>query len=118
VKEVFGGVRQVTIRSRDMALSRAFYSERLGFAVMDEEEGRHVRVNLGTFRLRIEGPSPAGTAGGHGTTLTFRVENLSRTATELVNRGIGFEAGTSAGGEDYLETFDPDGYRLVFTERL
>jgi catechol 2,3-dioxygenase-like lactoylglutathione lyase family enzyme len=117
MREVFGGARVVTFVTKDLARARAFYVESLGFAVVDEVEGRSVTVNLGTFRLCIERNDDARRARGGGAKLTFRVKDVSRTARELDARGVGYESFTGARGSDYLETSDPDGYRLVFTER-
>lgn len=118
MREVYGGVRQFTIRSRDLALARAFYVDRLGFGVLDEQPGVYVRVNLGTFRLRIEAPGAEGPSRGRGSAFTFRVPDLRRTGEELTTRAVAFETYSSPATGDVLETCDPDGFRLVFVERL
>lgn len=118
MREVFGGVRLVTFAVDDLARSRDFYVGRLGFALMAEDPGRHALVNAGTFRLRLEPPSPGVRPGGPGTVLTFRVKHLGRTAQELQERGVAHECFGNAATGDYLEVRDPDGYRLRFTERL
>ena len=117
-QDLRSGVRQITIRTADLAASRAFYADRLGFSLLEEEQGRYAQLNLGTFRLRLEVPGADGPSSGRGTTLTFTVKNLARTGEELAARGIGYEARTSVRTGDYLETTDPDGYRIVFAERL
>ena len=118
MKEVYGGVRQVTLTAADLTSSRAFYADRLGFSVIDEEPGRFVRINLGTFRLRIVGPGPDGPTRPGTLTFTFRVAHLRRTAEELERRSVGFESESMRNGTDQLITHDPDGVRLVFVERL
>ena len=106
MREVFGGVRQVTFACRDLAAARAFYVDRLGFAVLEEEPERRVLVNVGTFRMRLEKAAEDPVPDAGTTTLTFRVKNLARTAGELDARGIGYEAGTSARSGDFLQTYD------------
>lgn len=118
MREVYGGVREVTLPAVDPQASRAFYVDRLGFAVVDEPASGGVRVNLGTFRLRITGPGPDGPLRGGAPTLTFRVANLRRTALELTSRGVGFDAVPRKDGADTLVVTDPDGVRLLFVERI
>lgn len=118
MREVFGGARIVTFTTGNLARSRAFWVDRLGFAVVNEEPDRFVTVNVGTFRLRLERADDAHPAKGGGAALTFRVRNVAKTARELDARGVGYESFTGPRSGDYLETSDPDGYRIVFTERL
>jgi len=118
MREVYGGARIVTFVTRNLAKSRAFWVDRLGFSVLKEEADRFVMVNAGTFRLcidRADGPHPA---KGGGAALTFRVRNVAKTAKELDARGVAYESFTGPRIGDYLETSDPDGYRIVFAERL
>jgi len=116
LKEVFGGVRVVTFVVRNVAKSRAFYVDRLGFAVV-EEKPEFVTVNVGTFRLCLDRADDAHPAKGGGAALIFKVKNVARTAKELDGKGVAYEEFTGARVGDYLETSDPDGYRLIFTER-
>jgi catechol 2,3-dioxygenase-like lactoylglutathione lyase family enzyme len=118
VREVLGGVRVVTFTTRNLSRARAFYVDRLGFAVVKEEVDRFVMVNVGTFRLCIDRADDAHPAKGGGATLIFRVRNVAKTAKELDGKDVPYEQFTGARVGDYLEVADPDGYRLVFTERL
>ena len=118
MKEVYGGVRIVSFTTRNLARARAFYVDKLGLAVVKEEPKHFVMVNAGTFRLCIDRADDANPAKGGGARLIFRVRNVAKTAKELDERGIGYETFTGARVGDYLETSDPDGYKLVFTERL
>lgn len=118
MKEVFGGVRIVTYSVRDLARARAFYVDQLGFAVVKEEPGVFAMVNVGTFRLCLDQADGVHPAKGGGAALLFRVRNLAKTAKELDKRGIGYDTFTGARIGDWLETHDPDGYRIVFAERL
>jgi len=118
VREVFGGARIVTFTTRNLAKARAFYADRLGFAVMDEKADHYVMFNVGTFRLCIDRADDAHPAKGGGASVIFRVRNLAKTAKELDAKDVAYESFTGARIGDYLETSDPDGYRIVFTERL
>jgi catechol 2,3-dioxygenase-like lactoylglutathione lyase family enzyme len=118
VREVYGGARIVTFVTRNLAKSRAFWVDRLGFAVLREEPDRFVMINAGTIRLCIDRADDAHKAKGGGASLLFRVRNLAKTAKELDARGVGYETFTGARVGDWLETSDPDGYRIVFAERL
>ena len=118
MREVYGGARIVSFVTRNLKKSRSFYVDTLGFAVVKEEPDRFVMVNAGTFRLCIDRADEAHPAKGGGAALTFRVRNLAKTAKELDTRGVGYETFTGSRIGDYLETSDPDGYRLVFAERL
>ena len=118
MREVYGGVRIVTFTTRNLARSRAFYVERLGLAVVREEADKYVMVNAGTFRLCIDTADAAHPAKGGGASLLFRVRNVAKTAKELEERGVAYEAFTGQRVGDFLEAADPDGYRLVFAERL
>ena len=118
MKEVYGGVRIVTFTTKDLARARAFYVDRLGLAVVSEKADHFVMVNAGTFRLCIDQADAAHPAKGGGASLLFRVKNVAKTGKELEARGVPFEAFTGARVGDYLEASDPDGYRLVFAERL
>ena len=117
MREVYGGVRVVTFATRNLAAARAFYVDQLGFAVMKEEADRSVMINAGTFRLCLDRADSPRTKVG-GASLLFRVRNVAKTAKELESRGVGYETFTGARVGDYLETSDPDGYKLVFAERL
>lgn len=118
MREVYGGARIVTFVTRNLTRSRAFWVDRLGFSVLKEEKDRFVMVNAGTFRLCIDRADGAHPAKGGGASLLFRVRNLAKTAKELDARGVGYETFTGPRVGDYLETSDPDGYRIVFAERL
>jgi catechol 2,3-dioxygenase-like lactoylglutathione lyase family enzyme len=118
MREVYGGARIVTFVTKNLARSRAFWVDRLGFSVLKEEPDRFVMVNAGTIRLCIDRADHAHPAKGGGASLLFKVKNLAKTAKELDARGVGYETFTGARVGDYLETSDPDGYRIVFAERL
>lgn len=119
MKEVLGGARVVVLRVRSLARARRFWSDRLGFSVMKTEPGRAVVLNLGNFRLRLE--QAAGEVRpfrGASAAIVFRVRNLARTAKELDDRGVAYEEHSGPHDGSWLESGDPDGWRIVFTERL
>lgn len=116
MKEVFGGARVVVLPVRSLARSRRWWSERMGFSVLRDDAPRSVVLNLGNFRLRLE-PATDAQRGG-GAAVVFRVRSLERTAKELDERGVAYEEHVSPKDGSWLETGDPDGWRVVFTERL
>lgn len=122
MKEVLGGARTIVLSVRNLAKSRAFWVDRLGFRAMKEEPDRFVQLNLGNFRLRLESADdvrrPRGTGTGAGTAIVFQVRSLPKTAKELEERGVAFEELDLPRDGASLVTGDPDGHRVVFRERL
>lgn len=116
MREVFGGLRVVSFPVRSVARARRFYVERLGFRLLKEETGRFSMVNLGSVRLCLDVIRESRPRGG--ATLIFQTRQLARTAKELDERKVAYEENTGPRVGDYLEVFDPDGNRIVFTERL
>ena len=117
MKEVFGGARVVVLVVRNLGRSRKYWADRLGFSVLKEEAGRAVVLNLGNFRLRLEQAEEVRPFRGSGASVVFRVRNLARTAGELDQRGVAYEEHQLPREGAWLESGDPDGYRVVFTER-
>lgn len=117
MKEVFGGARAVVLTVRSLARSRKWWVERLGFSVVEERPGRCV-VNLGNFRLRLEQADDARPFRGAGAAVVFRVRSLERTARELDERGVAYEEHRGPREGAWLETGDPDGWRVAFVERV
>ncbi|MCE9638253.1 MAG: VOC family protein [Planctomycetes bacterium] len=122
MKEVFGGARTIVLSVRNLAKSRAFWVDRLGFRAMKEEPDRFVQLNLGNFRLRLESADdvrrPRGTGTGTGTAIVFQVRSLPKTAKELEDRGVAFEELDLPRDGASLVTGDPDGHRVIFRERV
>lgn len=118
MKEVFGGARTIVLSVRNLARSRAFWVDRLGFRAMKEEPGRFVQLNLGNFRLRLEGADDVRRPRGSGTAIVFQVRSLPKTAKELEERGVAYEELDLPRDGASLVTGDPDGHRVVFRERV
>ena len=118
MREVYGGARIVTFVTRDLARAREFYVDRLGLAVVGEEPGRFVMVNAGNFRLCIDAADDAHPPRGGGASIQLRVRHLGRTPSAHEERGVAYECHTGQRVGDYLEAHDPDGYRIVFVERV
>jgi catechol 2,3-dioxygenase-like lactoylglutathione lyase family enzyme len=116
MREVFGGVRVVALPVRSVARARRFYVERLGFRLLQEEAGRFAMVNLGSVRLCLDVERETERRGT--ARLIFQSRSLGRTARELDDRGVAYEQHTGPRAGDYLEVGDPDGNRIVFTERI
>lgn len=77
-----------TLPVSDMARARAFYVDRLGFSVLDEDEQMGVLLGSGASRITLY-PT---TAGGAGHTLgTWIVADLDAEVADLRGRGITFD---------------------------
>lgn len=118
LKEVQGGVRIVTFIVSDLAKAREFYVGKLGLLVEREEPGRFFMVNVGSFRLCIDKADANAPARGGGSTLIFMVRSLGAAEKELAGHGIKAEKKKGPRAGEYLEVSDPEGYVLVFTEKI
>jgi catechol 2,3-dioxygenase-like lactoylglutathione lyase family enzyme len=121
-----GPTRQASaaLRVRDVAASRSYYVERLGFAAGPDVPGRDVAFVIDTDGdvLLLVGPA-AGDVGdllapGHwavkaGDRLLLRSEDLDALRTALSARGLApADPVETAWGDRTLELVDPDGYHL------
>lgn len=77
-----------TLPVSDMARAKAFYVDRLGFSVLDEDEQMGVLLGSGPSRITLY-PT---TAGGADHTLgTWIVADLDAEVADLRGRGVTFE---------------------------
>jgi catechol 2,3-dioxygenase-like lactoylglutathione lyase family enzyme len=112
-----GEARIVTCIVKDLAAARAFYVDQLGLSIQQEQPGEFVMVNLGAIQLCIDAESKDQPARGGGSTLIFQVDDVGQTANELDRKKVRYSRNQAPRGED-LEAKDPEGYTLVFTQRV
>ena len=112
-----GEARIVTFIVKDLAVARSFYVDQLGFGVQQERSGEFVMVSLGAVQLCIDVESKDQPARGGGSTLIFDIDDVGQTAKELDRKKVRYSR-NQAPGREYLEAKDPEGYTLVFTQRV
>jgi glyoxylase I family protein len=112
----FHGVRYQT---GDVARSRDFYTQQLGFKLEHEQLPDFAAVSLGTLKILLSGngasgsrPMPNGQMQEPGgwNRVVLRVENLASCIEELRQAGVQFrnEMETGPGGKQ-IQIEDPDG---------
>lgn len=99
---------------KDLEREREFYVDRLGFPVEEDQPGSFVMLRAGSTKLCIDKGKEREPALGGGASLFFKVKDIDTTAKELQNRGVSFKRT----GDEYLEVWDPEGYKLLFTRSL
>lgn len=97
----------------DLDRSRRFYVERLGLAVLMQEEG-YLRVGGGDgFHLGLE-ERDTDRVGAAGIEIVIRVSDVDAAYRRLVGDGVEFDAAPAdmPWGARHAWLRDPDGYRL------
>jgi catechol 2,3-dioxygenase-like lactoylglutathione lyase family enzyme len=108
----------LTLSTRDLGRARSFYSSKLGFPVVDDEEGQFFVVDAGGVRLhvdrtlvrsaRLENAEPR---------LVFHTGDLQTRCLELRDAGVSVEGPLAQSGRIYAQLADPDGHPIVILEQ-
>lgn len=117
-KDVSGGAQVATFVVKDLKQARKFYVDRLGLTIDREEQGRYVMVHAGSLLLCIDLEDSENKARGGGASVLFHANNLDRIAKGLDGRGVAYERHSRNRGNGYIEVRDPEGYKLIFAEKL
>jgi catechol 2,3-dioxygenase-like lactoylglutathione lyase family enzyme len=105
----------VTIYAKDLAASRHFYVDVLGFDVIREKSGDFFQIDLAGTPLCVDHD----TRGGHRNNIGLQVSDLEATAALLKRRGLEPRAGVNeTSRESWLEIADPDGNGVIFLTRV
>lgn len=102
----------LTVTARDLERSRAFYTQKLGFAIVDEGERSFV-LDAGGVRLQVAadgGRSPLDAAEPR---LVFRTTALSQRCLRLRDLGVSVEGPVRG----RAELSDPDGHPITLCEQ-
>jgi catechol 2,3-dioxygenase-like lactoylglutathione lyase family enzyme len=110
-------LKGLTLTSRDLLKSRAFYVK-LGFAVVAEERGRSFAVDAGGIRLHVDQNGPRSPLIAAEPRLRFRTAGLAARCTELRDLGVSVDGPRQPGGEVIAELADPDGHPIVLCESV
>jgi catechol 2,3-dioxygenase-like lactoylglutathione lyase family enzyme len=108
----------VAITTSNLAAARAFWVERMGFAITEEETGHHFIVDAGGLRLCVDGPDgDMHRTGSTDPVLGLKVSSLAKTLTDLARKGIRPTRGPIAAAKGSWATLqDPDGRTVILTE--
>lgn len=112
-------LNQVTLPSRDIARSKAFYEERLGFELLVDTPA-YLRFLApegdATLSLHLEEDGPA---GAFSAWIYLECEDVDAAHARLSADGVAFEPGYSGGPVDQgwlwreARLLDPDGNRII-----
>ncbi|NLI13717.1 VOC family protein [Pelotomaculum propionicicum] len=104
----------------NLELTLSFYTEKLGFKELycDANNGQSI-VTTNTEDCFI-GFAEAQPISPSSTCITFEVENIEQAVQNLQQKGIEFKGGIIVvpGVVKLAKFFDPDGYKLMLSERI
>ncbi len=101
----------LTLTARDLDRSRAFYAEKLGFAVVEESERAFV-VDAGGVRLCVAKDGVRSPLDASEPRLVFRTRQLALRCMALRDLGISVEGPVRG----RAELSDPDGHPINLVE--
>jgi catechol 2,3-dioxygenase-like lactoylglutathione lyase family enzyme len=113
----------LTVTTKDIARSRAFYAAKLGFKVVEEREGTSFVVDAGGVKLHVDRDGARSPLARAEPRLVFNTDGLSARCTALRDLGVSvdgpraIEGGAGGGGVAFAELSDPDGHPIVLIER-
>jgi catechol 2,3-dioxygenase-like lactoylglutathione lyase family enzyme len=108
----------VALTTTDLARQRAFWVDRMGFAVTEERPGEFFLVDAGGLRLCVDlADGDVHVAGGTDPVIGLKVGRLEEALATLRERGVSPAAPPAAGERGrYAVVRDPDGRAVILTE--
>ncbi len=103
----------LTLTSRDLARSRAFYSAKLGFRVLEDLDGQSFVVDAGSIKLHVDKDGAKSPLAAAEPCLVFMTQELASRCTQL--RDLGVSVDGPRDGRAALS--DPDGHPIILMER-
>ena len=102
----------LTLTSRNLRRSRAFYTAKLGFKLVEERAGKMFVVDAGGIRLHVDGEGTRNPLDVAEPRLLFRTPSLAERCLALRDAGVSVE-----GPRDGIaELADPDGHPIILME--
>ena len=107
----------IALKVHDVAVSKAFYTETLGFPIVDQFPGRETYfIDIGgtTIELGQTSAAPEDEPSTGFVHLAFEVDDVFATCAELEAKGVAFYTGPAKVGDLLSMAFfrDPDGNAL------
>ena len=106
----------LTLSSSNLARSRAFYSGKLGFRVLEEGDGGFV-VDAGGVKLQVGQNGSRSPLSHAEPRLVFDTKELARRCLELRDLGVSVDGPRKAPEGQFAELSDPDGHPIVLWEK-
>lgn len=101
----------VTIYSRNLAASKAFYVDVLGFPLIREAPNEFFQINMAGVPICIDLNQRERQQNNIG----LEVEDLAATTAALRNKGLTVHSGSNPRSkEEWVEVKDPDGNEIIF----
>ena len=107
----------LTLTSKDLARSRAFYTGKLGFRVLEERDGEWFVIDAGGVRLAVDKHGPRAPLEQAEPRLVFRTVELQQRCTHLRDLGVSVDGPRPAARGMQAELTDPDGHPIILQER-
>jgi catechol 2,3-dioxygenase-like lactoylglutathione lyase family enzyme len=102
----------LTLTSRNLRRSRAFYIAKLGFKLVEERAGKMFVVDAGGIRLHVDGDGTRPPLDLAEPRLLFRTTELNERCHALRDAGVSVE-----GPRDGVARLsDPDGHPIILME--
>ena len=110
---MFQGLRTVIYGAPDLAETKAWYSDILGFAPYFDEPF-YVGYNVGGYELGLDPSSPVGTGKLSGTQAYWGVENIETAFAGLLEKGAASISGPQDVGDGIKVALLSDPFGNVF----
>ena len=107
----------LSLTSKDLARSRAFYAGKLGFKVLEDLANRSFVVDAGGIKLHVDTAGARSPLVQAEPRLVFQASGLQQRCTALRDLGVSVEGPRRAGDEVIAELSDPDGHPITLVER-
>jgi catechol 2,3-dioxygenase-like lactoylglutathione lyase family enzyme len=110
----------LTLTTRDLRRSRAFYTAKLGFQVIEDRDGHSFVVDAGGVKLHVDrtvsdlGRAPLSNSEPR---LVFDTVDLTDRCRALRDLGVSVDGPRLADRGVFAELSDPDGHPIVLWER-
>jgi catechol 2,3-dioxygenase-like lactoylglutathione lyase family enzyme len=108
----------LTLTTKDIARARSFYAAKLGFRVLEDQDGQSFVVDAGGVKLHVDKDGTRSPLARAEPRLVFNTVELAARCTQLRDLGVSVDGPRSAGLDGHFaELSDPDGHPIVLWER-
>jgi catechol 2,3-dioxygenase-like lactoylglutathione lyase family enzyme len=107
----------LTLTTKDLARSRAFYAAKLGFRVLEDRDGQSFVVDAGGVKLHVDMDGARSPLASSEPRLVFNTSELAARCTALRDLGVSVDGPRRADSGVIAELSDPDGHPIILFER-